>query len=253
MSRLRPAPAARYIRAKAVALVDQERDHGADLELTGEGAPNYASWVGELCRPPLGHRVLEVGAGLWAITARYGQRREVVVNDVSPTCVQALRERFPGHRNMRVEDRDLRILELDKRFDSVLMVNVLECIADDVEPLADLSRLLLPGGDVILYVLGLNGPYGALDSKIGHDRRHSVWRLREVGLEPVGRRAVNLLAVPGVGRIRPGRRQRFPAQQHAPLDVGSQRGAVRAPARGPCARVDRVERPGRRWQARRRG
>ena len=150
MNRLRPAPAVRYIHPKAAALLEQEGDHDADLELSGESAPNYLSWVAELCDTHLGHRVLEVGAGLGAITSRYEQGREVVANDVSPSCVGALRERFGGHSNVRVEDRDLRTLELEERFDSVLMVNVLEHIADDVEALRGLSRLLVPGGNVVV-------------------------------------------------------------------------------------------------------
>ena len=200
VSRLRPEPATRYIHPNATSLLDREGDHDADLELSGESAPNYLSWVADLCRPHLGRRVLEVGAGLGAITARYEQGREVVVNDVSPTCVQTLRERFAGQPNVRIEDRDLRTLELDERFDSVLMVNVLEHIADDVEALRGLSRLLVQGGKVIVYVPALNALYGALDHKIGHYRRYSVWRLREVfreaGLEPVELRWVNLLAIP---------------------------------------------------------
>jgi SAM-dependent methyltransferase len=200
MSRLRPVPATRYIHPKATELVDREGDHDADLDVSGDNAPNYLTWVAELCRPYLGHRVLEVGAGLGAITARYEQNREVVANDVSSPCVHALRRRFAGHPNVRVEDRDLRSLEMDARFDSVLMVNVLEHIADDVEALRGLGRLLVPGGFVVVYVPALNGLYGPWDKRIGHYRRYSVWRLREVfreaGLEPVELRWVNFLAIP---------------------------------------------------------
>lgn len=200
MSRLRPAPAARYIHPNAVALLEQEGDHDADLELSGESAPNYLSWVAELCRVHLGHRVLEVGAGLGAITDRYEQDREVVASDVSEPCLQALRERFADRPNVRVEDRDLRTLELDERFDSVLMVNVLEHIADDAGALRGLSALLVPGGNIVVYVPALNGLYGPLDQKLGHYRRYSVWRLREVfreaGLDPVDVRWVNFIAIP---------------------------------------------------------
>ncbi len=200
MSRLRPAPPARYIHPKAAVLLAQEGDHDADLDLASESTPNYLSWVAELCRLHLGHRVLEVGAGLGAITARYEQGREVVANDVSPPCVRALRKRFDNHPNVHVEDRDLRTLKLDARFDSVLMVNVLEHIADDAAALRGLSRLLVPGGDVVVYVPALNSLYGAVDEKVGHYRCYSVWRLREVfreaGLEPVELRWVNFLAIP---------------------------------------------------------
>ena len=200
VSRLRPQPAGGYIHPKAAALVEQEGDHDADLDVTSENAPNYLAWVAEICGRYLGHSVLEVGAGIGAVTAHYEQGREVVVNELSPVCVGALRERFADHPNVRVEDGDLRALGLEERFDSVLMVNVLEHIADDVEALRGLGRLLVPGGDVVVYVPALNRLYGASDKKVGHYRRYSVWRLGEVfrgaGLEPVELRWVNLLGIP---------------------------------------------------------
>ena len=80
------------------------------------------------------------------------------------------------------------------------MVNVLEHIADDAGTLRGLSRLLVPNGNLVVYVPALNGLYGALDEKIGHYRRYSVWRMREVfreaGIEPVELRWVNFLAIP---------------------------------------------------------
>lgn len=200
MSRLRPGPAGRYIHPKAVALVDQEGDHDADLEVTSESAPNYISWIAELCGHYLGHRVLEMGAGLGTITALYEQGREVVVNEMSVPCLQALHTRFADHPNVGVQAGDLRSFRVDENFDSVLMVNVLEHIADDVEALRGLSQLLVPGGNVVIYVPALNGLYTTQDRKLGHYRRYSVWRLREVfreaGLEPVKLRWVNVLAIP---------------------------------------------------------
>jgi SAM-dependent methyltransferase len=181
-------------------LVDREGDHDADLDVTSENAPNYLAWVAEICGRHLGHRVLEVGAGLGAVTAHYEHGREVVANDMSPACVRALRERFADHPNVRVEDADLRVLGLQQQFDSVLMVNVLEHIVDDVEALRGLSKQLVPGGNVVVYVPALNSLYGPNDKKVGHYRRYSIWRLREVfreaELEPVELRWVNFLAIP---------------------------------------------------------
>ena len=200
MSRLRPAPAARYVHPKAAALLDREGDHDADLDVTSESAPNYLSWIAALCRPHLGHHVLEVGAGLGAITARYEQGRNVVANDLSATCVRALRQRFADSPNISVDDSDLRAYDSSERFDSVLLVNVLEHIADDVAALQGLGRMLVPGGNIIVYVPALNGLYGPWDEKVGHYRRYSVWRLRQVftqaRLELVELRWVNLLAIP---------------------------------------------------------
>jgi hypothetical protein len=81
-----------------------------------------------------------------------------------------------------------------------VMINVLEHIEDDVGALASLRSVLNPGGNVVLYVPALNGLYGAWDRKVGHFRRYSKWRMREIAAEAgliVGElRYVNLLAIP---------------------------------------------------------
>jgi hypothetical protein len=80
------------------------------------------------------------------------------------------------------------------------MINVLEHIEDDSGVLAGLRPLLSPGGAIVLYVPALNGLYGRWDRKVGHYRRYSRWRLREVaneaGLDVVELRYVNALAIP---------------------------------------------------------
>ena len=42
MSRLRPAPPARYIHPKAIGLLGQEGDHDADLDVASESAPELS-------------------------------------------------------------------------------------------------------------------------------------------------------------------------------------------------------------------
>ena len=180
--------------------MQREGDHDANLDVADEHAPNYLSWIADLCRPHLGPRVLEVGAGYGAITARYQHGRQVVANDVSPSCVNVLRQRFADTPTVRIDDRDLRTLPYRRHFDSVLMVNVLEHIPDDVAALAQLGRAVVPGGTIVVYVPALNGLYGPWDRQVGHYRRYSVWRLREVfrqaQLQPLVVRWVNLLAIP---------------------------------------------------------
>ena len=130
------------------------------------------------------------------------------------------------------------------------MVNVLEHIADDAGPLRGLSRLLVPGGNIVVYVPALNGLYGALDEKIGHYRRYSVWRLREVfreaGLDPVELRWVNFLAIPAWAAFGRGDVNDRQPEQQAPVAVGSDSGSGRALHGGARADPDRIERP-RRW------
>jgi SAM-dependent methyltransferase len=197
---LRPRPASRYIHPKAITLSEGEGDHDAGLDTASESAPNYLRWIADLCRPHLGQSVLEVGAGIGSITKLYADGRRVLATDVSELCVSALEERFRDIPTVEVARADVRTLELDERFDSVLMINVLEHIEDDVGTLISVQRFLRPGGSIVIYVPALNGLYGRWDLKVGHRRRYSRWRLseifREADLEAVELRYVNLLAIP---------------------------------------------------------
>jgi SAM-dependent methyltransferase len=197
--RLRPKPAARYVHPRA-AVTEADRSHDAALDVADEASPNYLHWIAELCRPHLGGSVLEMGAGIGSITELYAAGRKVLAVDLSAVCVQALERRFGGSSNVRVQKADLRELPSTEQFDSVLMINVLEHIEDDVGTLASLKTRLRPGGSVVLYVPALNGLFGAWDRKVGHYRRYSKWRLRhvlqEAGLSAAELMYVNALAIP---------------------------------------------------------
>lgn len=199
MVRVNARPAAGFVHPAAAAL-SVEGDHDAALDVAGEASPNYLQWIADLVAPHLGDHVLEVGAGIGAVTERVAPGRRVVACDLSDFCVARLRERFAGSPSVDVLQADLREWEPAERFDSILMVNVLEHIADDAGVLARLRGFLRPGGTVVLYVPALNGLYGAWDLKVGHYRRYSKWRVREVlragGLRPELVRYVNLLAIP---------------------------------------------------------
>ncbi len=199
--RLRPRPAARYVHPKALASPELAGQHDANLDVADEQAPNYLKWIADLITPYLGHSVLELGAGTGSITKLYVDGRRVVATDLSDDCVAALRQRFRDAMNVEVAQKDLRQLgDGGERFDSIVMINVLEHIQDDVGTLERLRPLLSTNGAVILYVPALNGLYGRWDRKVGHYRRYSKWRLREIareaGMDVVELRYANILAIP---------------------------------------------------------
>jgi SAM-dependent methyltransferase len=199
--RLRPEPAARYVHPNARDRPSETGEHDHNLDVADQNAPNYLRWIADLTEPYLGQRVLELGAGIGSITELWAGGHEVVASDLSDPCVAALHERFDHWPNVSVSQQDVRELrEAGERFDSVVMINVLEHIEDDAGVLDALGGLLTLGGNIIIYVPALNGLYGAWDHKVGHYRRYSRWRLREVGreagLRPLELRYVNLLAIP---------------------------------------------------------
>ena len=199
MIRRKAQPAAGFVHPDAIDLIDREGEHDIGLENSAETAAGYLTWIANVCDPYLGHRVLEVGAGVGGVTAGYESGREVVASDLSPVAVEGLQRRFAETPNVEVVGADLRTYETDEKFDSILMVNVLEHIHQDAEALKGLTRMLKPGGNFVIWVPALNGIYGEWDHIAGHYRRYSRWRLRGVfaaaGLEAIDIRYHNSLAV----------------------------------------------------------
>jgi SAM-dependent methyltransferase len=66
------------------------------------------------------------------------------------------------------------------RFDSVVYVNVLEHILDDVGELRCAHELLRPDGTLAIFVPAMPGLYGSLDFKSGHHRRYTRDALAKV-------------------------------------------------------------------------
>jgi cyclopropane fatty-acyl-phospholipid synthase-like methyltransferase len=173
--------------------------HDANLDVAGDSSPNYLRWIADLIKPHLGASVLEVGAGIGTVTELYAPGHTVLATDLSDLRVAALEERFGAVPTVTVAKRDLRDLRDDgARFDSIVMINVLEHIEDDAGVLSDMRNLLRDGGNIVIYVPALNGLYGRFDRQVGHYRRYSKWRMREVAVE-AGLRVDELMYVNALG------------------------------------------------------
>lgn len=166
--------------------------------LGGADAANYRRYQLELLRPHLGRSVLEVGAGLGGFSAQLTWLDRLVVSDTDPLCLAALRDRFDREPRVEVLPMDLDgEVDLDAPVDTVLAMNVLEHIEDDVAALRGLRSLCRPGGAVVLWVPAYPALYGDFDRKVGHFRRYTPATLHPVvtaaGLHPELLRPINLL------------------------------------------------------------
>jgi len=158
-------------------------------------ASNYAGWIYSMMEPHLGPRVLEIGAGHGTLTHLLAANREVVVTDVSPRCVAVLRERFSGRAGVEVLEADVLATPDIGGFDSIVLVNVLEHVADDGAALRHLRDVLHPGGRLLLFVPAFEALYSQFDRRIGHHRRYRAAELTaavtEAGFEVVDARYIN--------------------------------------------------------------
>lgn len=108
-----------------------------------------------------------------------------------------LRERFSQVPEVDVRRADLAEGLGSDCYDSIVAVNVLEHIADDVGAVRRLASALPPGGTLVLWVPALEALYSTFDQAIGHyrryDRRTLAQVMRRAGLETVELRYVNAL------------------------------------------------------------
>src|SRR5260221_10739845 len=100
---------------------------GQDLEALAD-IPNYQDWILSHFRPYLRGRVLEIGAGIGTLSARYVDNVDsAVLLEPAPNLIEPLRARFRDAPNITVLGQHLEVVELaDGSFDAVVLINVLE-------------------------------------------------------------------------------------------------------------------------------
>lgn len=164
----------------------------------------YTTWLYRQFEPFVGHRVLEVGAGMGTITQQLRHAREIVATDAQPKYLELLRRKFAADPRVRVCTFDLEQpppANLGSQFDTVLCLNVLEHVKNDTQALAGLRSLLAARGTLVLLVPGLQALFGTIDRAIGHYRRYEEAelrdKLREAGFEIEQVRWLNRLGAIG--------------------------------------------------------
>ncbi len=161
-----------------------ERYAGSELELFA-GARHWKAYLASVIAPHLRGHVLEVGAGLGATTARLARE-----HDGSWTCLEPDPElaarvaaAISAHElpvSCDVRCARLGALPADLHFDTVLYVDVLEHIEDDVAEARLAAARLHPRGKLIVLSPAHAWLYSPFDRSIGHFRRYDRRTLRAV-------------------------------------------------------------------------
>ncbi|MDI1462878.1 methyltransferase domain-containing protein [Catellatospora sp. KI3] len=100
-----------------------------------------------------GRRVLDAGCGAGPLSEALRARGAVVTGfDSSPAMVELARERLGPDADLRVADLSLPLPFADGTFDDVVVSLVLHYLQDWKAPLAELRRVLKPGGRLLLSV-----------------------------------------------------------------------------------------------------
>jgi len=169
--------------------------------------PGFNRWMFDVIEKHLGERVLEVGCGIGNLTRLVAPSRHVFVLDIKHEYV----DRVLGYREEigalslggAVGDicNPLSQEAVDFKPDTVVCLNVLEHVKDDLDALRNILEPLQPGGSLVLLVPAFQSLHGTLDEALSHYRRYSrreiVDLARQAGAEVEKMFYLNLFGIPG--------------------------------------------------------
>jgi glycosyltransferase involved in cell wall biosynthesis len=139
--------------------------------------------------PPNVCRVLEVGSGVGSVTRALLHFDELVATDIDHESVRFLNERFSFLPGFKAVQWDATLAPQDPRtppevsagkFDLIVAFNVLEHLEQDQSVLEQWSRLLNPGGVMVILVPFSGRLFTPIDEAVGHFRRYGRSDLNEL-------------------------------------------------------------------------
>lgn len=141
-------------------------------------ANRFNRWMADTIAPFVAGDVFEAGAGIGNMTTllfRPGSR--YVAAELEPEHLDHLQTRLPQHPDLATAECNLLkqsdLAPFAGQIDTVVCLNVLEHIEDDVEVLRNLRSLLRCSGRAIILVPQGPRAYGSLDRVLGHYRRYT--------------------------------------------------------------------------------
>jgi SAM-dependent methyltransferase len=174
-------------------------------------AKNYYQWVLRRFTPFIGKRVIEVGAGIGTFAQSllsHAPLSKLVLVEPSDNLFPLLERRFAEDPRVKIVHGYFQRIASPATADSIVLVNVLEHIAEDQAFLNDAHVALTPGGTLLLLVPALPWIYGSLDQTFGHYRRYTktslASKLHVAGFDIIQLAYVNLLGIVGwflTGRV----------------------------------------------------
>ena len=149
-----------------------------------EQAPRFNAWMYEAIRPWLGDRVAELGSGRGNISKLLRERKHLLLTDYRVDYLEELGRRWGSLPHVRVAPLDLldsgdyQILS-EFEADTVICLNVLEHIEDDVFVLQRLAQVL-PENSRLVFLVPFNPKlFSTFDRELGHFRRYRRGELEE--------------------------------------------------------------------------
>jgi len=169
-------------------------------------ARKFNRWLYAQISDHVGDEVLEAGCGIGNLTEQMLDRPRLVCMDYEQFYVDRIRDAYGHLANFSVDRGDLtnrddlRRLIAGNPVDTVVCLNVVEHIKDDVGVLRNFHESLKPGGKAIILVPHSMELSCGLDEALGHYRRYTKESLSDA-LKQAGFRVVSVKGFNRVGAL----------------------------------------------------
>jgi SAM-dependent methyltransferase len=171
------------LRYRASGHIYVEDPQGGEILDRLNRAPRFTRWMADVVRPFVGDRVLEIGAGTGNMSVHLMPRSIYWATDVNPYYLNYLESLRPTRPYLYVGHTDgmkASSFPVGQDFDTVVCLNVIEHLPDDISALRNIRECLTDSGRAIVLVPFGPGLYGSLDKILGHRRRYTEEQLTEV-------------------------------------------------------------------------
>jgi glycosyltransferase involved in cell wall biosynthesis/phospholipid N-methyltransferase len=183
---------------------DLYKDPGEEILDAFSVAPKFNRWMADTIRPYVGHKVLEIGAGMGNLTRQFCKgRTRYWATDINTEHLNRLRNRLQHQPKLSLAICDLGCKSDFDQFagqpDTLICLNVLEHMEHDSVCTSNMFYALEPGGRAIVLVPHGQEIFGQLDVVLGHYRRYSHQQLKQV-MEQAGFEVERVLSCNRISR-----------------------------------------------------
>ncbi len=151
-------------------------------------AGEFNRWLYQKIAAYMQGKTLEIGSGIGNISAfLLKDLDDVSLSDLRPEYCRLLQNKFSYNNHLKgvyeldlsLEDFNPKHPELIEQFDTVIALNVIEHISDDLLAIRNAKTLLRKNGKLVILVPAGQWLYNSIDRELGHIKRYSKSGLNE--------------------------------------------------------------------------
>ena len=144
---------------------------GKELEIFDK-AVFWRKYIYFLVKKYLKNDLLEVGAGIGSFTKNYkNEFTQITLTELDKNNIKRLKKRF---KNTKIKIESKFTSKINRKFNSILYMNVLEHIKNDTREINTSLSKLNKSGYLVILVPAHNELYTKFDKEIGHFRRYKI-------------------------------------------------------------------------------